>query len=246
MPDTTPSRPRPARTAPKPTRPTRTDTDDTRTPPAHVADRYLAEHVAARGWPTGTADRFGLSVIVDARGGLRIRYPFHAWDGREWIVASWQDRAVNTDARPKWLTPPGAVLPPFNARSLDARVVALIVCEGPADAITAAVALEHRADIGVVGIAGSKGWRPEWNPILDARVVVIAPDPDEAGAVLARDLVAAHPAAVVVDLEADLTDTARTNGLDHVAELLSVPVADALLGPAHGPGPPAPVTPPTR
>lgn len=191
---------------------------------ARIMDQYLTN----RGWPTWVVDRFGLTVVLDQWNRARVRHPFHAWTGDTWDVCAWQDRATSPKASPRWLTPTGAVLPPYNARSLDRLDLAgVIVTEGPADAITATVTLgTDAARFAVIGIAGSKGWRPEWAALIAGHPVVIAADPDTAGQVLVDSVRATYtgPLLAVVRLaHGDLTDTVRAVGADHVRELLLAP-----------------------
>jgi DNA primase len=220
------SRPKPK---PAPQKPTVTVETTTRAVPDEVADRVMAEHLEGRGWPPEAAQRFGLSVVVDRWGRLRIRYPFHGWTGDRWDVVSWQDRATSHEQRPKWLTPQGAVLPPFGMQALDTDdpVTGLVICEGPADTVTAALALEGRPDVVAVGIPGANGWRPGWSEMLaGVEAVVIAADPDEAGQRLVAAVMAdLRRPAVVLDLSAgDLTETAKSRGLAAVGDLLAAAV----------------------
>jgi len=229
----TPPRPNPK---PSPAKPTVAVEADARVVPDHVAARVMASHLEGRSWPPSAAERFGLTVVADRWGRLRIRYPFHGWTGGRWEVVSWQDRAASPDQRPKWLTPAGVTLPPFGWNALDTEetVTGLVICEGPADAITATLALNGRTDVVAVGIAGANGWRPGWSEMLaDVEAVVIAADPDEAGQKLVASVLAdlARPA-VVLDLSAgDLTDTAKVSGLAAVGDLLTAAVA--LVAPGH-------------
>lgn len=222
-----PSRPKPK---PSPPRPTVAVETATRVVPDAVAARVMADHLESRGWPPAAAERFGLTVVADRWGRLRIRYPFHGWTGSRWEVVSWQDRATSPDQRPKWLTPAGVTLPPFGWKALDteAVVTGLVICEGPADAITATMALDGRPDLVAVGVPGANGWRPGWSEMLaDVEAVVIAADPDEAGQKLVSTVLAAlDRPAVVLDLSAgDLTETAKSRGLAAVADLLTAAVA---------------------
>lgn len=188
------------------------------------ASTIMSTYLDGRGWPAAVVDRFDLTVVLDNGRRARIRHPFHAWDGSDWTVCGWQDRATTPGATVRWLTPAGATLPPFNARSLDRfGLVGVVATEGPADCITAVVALGDDAGrVAVIGIPGAKGWRPEWAELLAGHRVVIAADPDGAGQQLVDAIVADHRGPVVVlRLEhGDLTDTARAIGLDAVRELL--------------------------
>lgn len=222
------------RTAPKPApvhRPTVTEPDNAHTPSESVAGRVMREHLAGRGWPDTVPELFGLTVVLDTWGKPRIRYPYHAWDGTRWAVCSWQDRGHRNDQRPKYMTPKGAVLPPYNVRALDTLtdLAAVVVCEGAPDTITATLALAGRTDIVAVGIAGVNAWRTEWAPMLAAPVVIVAADPDKAGETLTdaimRDL--GRPVIVLDLVGGDLTETAKAHGLAAVTALLTATVDEA-------------------
>ena len=210
---------------------------------ARIMDQYLTR----RGWPTWVVDTFGLTVVLDRWNRARIRHPYHAWDGTDWAVCAWQDRATMPKAQPRWLTPTGAVLPPYNARTLDRLDLSgVIVTEGPADAITATVALGTDADrFAVIGIPGSKGWRADWAALVAGHPVVIAADPDTSGQTLVDSIRSTYTGprlAVVRFTHGDLTDTVTTVGADQVRELLLAPFGPAVhhqddsVDPA-GPGP---------
>ncbi len=223
-----PAPPRP--TKPPAQRPTMIVDTEKRTVPDAVSDRLLGDHLEQRGWPTEVASRFGLTVVVDRWGRPRIKYPYMGWTGDRWATVSWQSRATNAEQKPKWLTPPGAVLPPFGMQAFDtdSPVTGLVICEGPADAITATLALDTVEGAVAIGIAGTNGWRSEWASLLaEVETVVIAADPDEAGQNLVRAVVAdMRRPAVVLDLQAgDLTETAKARGLSAVTELLVTALA---------------------
>ena len=249
--------PQPVRTSPTPARPHRparqqhqVRSDNSRPIPDQVAATVMGRYLTSRGWPDDTPALFGLSVVADRWGRPRVRHPFHAWDSttQQWVVAAWQDRATGT-AQPKWMTPAGVRLPLYNVRALDSPtpLAAVVICEGPADTITAALALRDRPDMAAVGVAGANGWQSGWAALLGDAVVLIAADPDTAGqnlthAVL-RDL--GRPAVVLNLAAGDLTDTASQTGLAAVAELLTgsvavrepdpTPPATVAAGPAERP-----------
>jgi hypothetical protein len=227
-------RPEPVRTSSTPARPHRPqrhrhqvrNDEQPQQIPADTAAAVLGRYLAQRGWPDDTPELFGLSVVADRWGRPRIRHPFHAWDptSEQWVVAAWQDRATGT-AKPKWMTPAGVTLPLYNVAALDTPEppTGVVVCEGPADTITASLALRARPGWAAVGVAGANGWQPGWALLLGGAAVVIAADPDTAGQNLTNAVLAdLGRAAVVLNLAAgDLTDTARHAGLDAVAELLT-------------------------
>lgn len=165
---------------------------DTRRPSQEVAQDVLARYLAGRGWPAEVVDRFGLEVVLDTMGHCRVRHPFLVPTRNGQVLGAWQDRATG-DRGPKWLAPKGRPLPLYNVAALDnAFLEAVVLCEGPADTITATLALTGTADIAAVGIAGSGGWRSELALWFDGLDVVLALDPDTAGENLAarigRDL----------------------------------------------------------
>lgn len=215
-------------TPPEPARPTVHEPDNTGTVPAGTGTRIMRDHLAHRGWPDTVPERFGLTVVLDRFGKPRIRYPFHAWDGATWAVGSWQDRATSPGQKPKYMTPKGAVLPPYNVRALDTvhELAAVVVCEGAPDAITATLALEHRPDMVAIGVPGANNWRAEWAQLLTTPTVVVAADPDRAGENLPAAVLAAlgRPVVVLNLAGGDLTETAKRYGLAAVTELLAATV----------------------
>lgn len=202
---------------------------------AGAARRLMDAYLSERGWPAWVADRFGLSVVLDQYRKPRIRHPFHAWSDSDggpdgtWVVCAWQDRATQPAQRPKWMTPAGAVLAPYNLPSFPSadQLAGIIITEGPADCITAVVALgTHTQRLAVIGVAGASGWRPQWGALLAGHPVVIAADPDEAGEKLVAAVRTGYrgPRLAVVRLaHGDLTDTAKAVGMDAVRELLVAP-----------------------
>jgi hypothetical protein len=99
-----------------------------------------------------------------------------------------------------------------------------VICEGPADTITATVALEGHEEIAVIGVPGVSAWRKEWSDLLEGLRIVVAADNDEAGRKLEEAVatsVGKKVRAVRTPLEHnDLTDTAKILGLDNVRRLL--------------------------
>ena len=78
------------------------------TAPAHL-HRVLARFIDQRGWAPEVEEALGLTVVLDAYGSPRIRFPFTP-DGR-W----WQDRATSENAKLRWLSPKGTTPYPYQA-----------------------------------------------------------------------------------------------------------------------------------
>lgn len=233
--NSTSSRPSKEGTPPKSSTPggVPADLPETTRPTPEVAARVMAEHLDGRGWPAEVEELYGLEVVLDQKKAARIRYPFYA-PGPEGIeLSTWQDRAAGWRVKPKFLAPAGRKLPPFNLATLESLdITAVVITEGPPDAITAGLALRGRAEVAVIGIAGTQGWRPEYAELVAGLRVLVVADDDDAGALLARTIPA--------DLEAwcedvrtlttfpreagDLTEYGKTAGLEAVREL----VLDAL------------------
>lgn len=196
---------------------------EARRPSQSVAEKYLEKYLRSRGWPLSVVERHGLEVVVDTTGSLRVRHPYRVPNsGGGWRVAYYQDRDLGV-SRVKWLSPRGASPVPYNLESLEREDLAgVVVCEGPADTITAELALEGLERVAVVGVPGSGAWRAEWGRLLDGLRVVIAADNDPAGEKLAATVRASvrTPVALVRWSRGDLTETALEEGLAVVREVL--------------------------
>jgi hypothetical protein len=148
---------------------------------AEVLDRYCT----LRGWPTELAQVHQLSVVRRS-GSLWVRHPYLVPDPDleepQWM--SYQDRAWPLPTG-KWWNPAGQPLPLFGLEQFlhtpEPQVVFLV--EGAADCITARHALSHYPDICavVLGVPGSLSL-DKWWEVLDVPTVVLAFDPDPAGA----------------------------------------------------------------
>ena len=189
------------------------------------ADRiYLDKYLVSRGWPAEIAQEFSLSVVTDSAGVRRIRHPYFAPTSQrgQWAVTFYQDRGPKQVAR-KWLNPTGVASYPYNLRSLERdNLRALVVCEGPADTITAHLALEGLADVACIGIAGVDHWRKEWACLLEGLLIVVAMDNDEAGEKLVMKVKESSPNGVMVvrPKGKDLSEMLLSCGLDEVRALL--------------------------
>jgi hypothetical protein len=213
-----------------------------RTPPAPTGNTvaadieadYLGRYCGWRGWPLEVAKRYGVHV-VQVHGRYYARHPFYVPTLTGPVMFGWQDRALYKPARAKWLAPPAWPLPLWGVESFTtATVPVVVICEGPADGLTAAYALEDYADgwrPTVVAVPGVATWRPDWTALFEGAHVVTAGDPDNAGeelnARLAKDL---GPVAASVHranrdlLTTDLTGALQAYGRHYVAAALMAPL----------------------
>lgn len=214
-----------ASTPSKPKRSLSPKPEDTATAPTdtEAAARFMGRYLSARGWPASVVDTFGLSVVIDSTGAARIRHPYFVPNASgEWTATYWQDRG-GKDSRSKWLSPKGGSPVLYNLRSLERdNLAGVVICEGPADTVTASLALEAVPSVAVIGCPGASAWRPEWAQLVTGLRVVVAADNDPAGQRLeeAVRLSVGQPVALCRFSAGDLTDTAREHGLDSVKELL--------------------------
>lgn len=198
---------------------------DTATAPtdSEAAARFMERYLTARGWPSSVVETFGLSVVIDSSGAARVRHPYFVPGvSGEWTAAYWQDRGSKA-SRTKWLSPKGGSPVLYNLPSLERdNLAGVVICEGPADTVTAALALEGSPSVAVIGCPGASAWRPEWAQLVTGLRVVVAADNDPAGQRLeeAVRLSVGQPVALCRFSAGDLTDTAREHGLDSVTELL--------------------------
>lgn len=220
-------RPRAVPAKPK-RRPTAPPKDTASRPTPERASRFLERYLEARGWPSSVVESFGLEVVVDSSGALRVRHPyFTPTRSGEWVSTYWQDRGTSA-SRAKWLSPKGATPTLYNLRSLERdNLEGVVVCEGPADTVTAALALEGFDTVAVIGCPGVNNWRSEWSPLLEGLRVVVAADNDNAGRLLEEKVNDSLGRRVTYlrPSENDLTDTAKARGLEKVRTLLVAALA---------------------
>ncbi len=148
------------------------------------SERAMAEYLAARQWRPEAAAAFGLGVVADGRGQLRIRHPYRS--GAECIW--YQDRAVADGVQPRWLSPKGHPRVPFAldlAAALDGPVV--VVVEGPSDVVAAWHAATAAPVVGLPGTAGVS----RWGAMLAGLDVLALLDADPAGDRAAAELASA-------------------------------------------------------
>lgn len=230
---------KPSAPAPRPKAPRPVDTSERPSP--EEASRFLACYLEWRAWPEDIAKRFGLEVVLDSHGGLRVRHPYLVATGSgEWVLGWWQDRGGAKSTR-KWLAPKGSEVVLHNLPSLESDTLdAVVVCEGPADTITAALVLEDlRESVAVVGVPGAGNWKPEWASLFSGLRVVIAADNDEAGRRLEQAVSASLDGGAVVIRPAsgDLSTlyaeqgyaALRTLLLSGLGDLAPAPLPEVLL-----------------
>jgi hypothetical protein len=193
----------------------------------------LSAYLASRQWPAEVAEAFGLQVVRLNRhfeqDTLRVLHPFFEHKAGEWRATSWQARRLDNANAQKWLAPLGAALPLYNLRALDpAELTSAVVCEGPADTVTAWLATRDIDGLAVVGVPGSQAWRTEWAAYFEGLAVVIAGDNDKAGATFTAKVAGDLRASAALLVSAcppegvnDLTDMAKVHGLGAVRELLT-------------------------
>ena len=143
----------------------------------------MSDYLTARQWPAEVVEAFGLRIVrlnrTSERDTVRVLHPFYEHRAGEWRATSWQARRLDNVTESKWLAPLGMALPLYNVRSLDADgLTAAIICEGPADTVTAWLAVRDVPGIAVVGVPGSQAWRKQWAEYFTGLAVVIAGDAD--------------------------------------------------------------------
>jgi len=205
----------------------------------------LSAYLSSRQWPTEVVETFGLQIVrlnrPEDSNTLRVLHPFFEHKAGEWRATTWQARRLDNSEVMKWLAPYGASLPLYNLRALDPQdITAAVVCEGPADTVTAWLATRDIAGLAVIGVPGSQAWRTEWAAYFEGLAVVIAGDNDKAGAQFAAKVATDLRAGVSQLANAcppegvnDLTDMAKVHGLDAVRELLTKTLP--VQAPKHAP-----------
>ena len=193
----------------------------------------MSAYLHSRQWPTEVVEAFGLQVVrlnrPEESTTLRVLHPFFEHKAGEWRATTWQGRRLDNVEGKKWLAPSGACLPLYNLRALDPQdIAAAVVCEGPADTVTAWLATRDIAGLAVVGVPGAQAWRTEWADYFEGLAVVIAGDNDKAGETFTTKVATDLRAGVSLLAKAcppegvnDLTDMAKVHGIDAVRELLT-------------------------
>jgi DNA primase len=203
----------------------------TQRPTTEKAAHFLSMYLSFRSWPISMVEAFSLEVVLDSYGQCRVRHAsFTPTLSGEWQASYWQDRRRSSGQGAKWLSPHGVPPVLYNLRSLERdELTAVVICEGPADTITATLALEGHEGIAVIGVPGVNAWRSEWAELLTGLRVVVAADNDEAGKKLEEAVAnSVRKKVKAVQLQPqhnDLTDTAKALGLSSVRRLLLSAVA---------------------
>ena len=216
-----------AQPAPKALQPLTARHHKTQKPNADTCQKVLNSYLTFRGWPEWVVSQFGLSVVADDRGLVRVRHPFYAHTAEGCQPVAFQDRATG-QALPKWKGPQGVPLPLYNGHTLTDEVRAVLICEGPADTISACVAVKNHPGVTAVGVAGVNAWRTEWAHLFTGRMVVTVADSDTAGGTL-RDRVEDDLTPITKSLlhlllpteVNDLTDYCKQYGYELVGDNLS-------------------------
>lgn len=203
--------------------------------PADIEADYLGRYCGWRGWPLEVAKRHGLTVVVDDHGRYWCRHPFMVPTASGPIMFGWQDRTLDKTVKPKWKAPANWAPVLWGVDSFaTATVPIVVICEGPADGLTASYVLEGyntEAAPAVVAVPGVTTWRTDWNRLFAGYHVVTAGDPDHAGdglnerlAVDLKETAASVHRADRSLLTTDLTTALSQYGPDYVAAALMAPL----------------------
>ncbi|NBP56121.1 hypothetical protein EBU71_06220 [bacterium] len=218
---------------PEPTRVLRVVTDDLKRLKEPDGRALLEHYVTARGWPLSTVERFGLAAVEYK--GPRVLHPLYGYVNGKLELVSWQLRLdlreETTDDRPKYVSKAGALLTFYGLQTLERDdLEAVVLVEGPADYVTATLALEavgadRWAVLGIVGAKSIAGLEP----LVRGLEVVVAFDHDDNRTgddaalkvvdALGRSVVRVRPPAT----DKDLTEAAKRLGLETVGEWLYRP-----------------------
>ena len=199
------------------------------TKPSGLVDdaKALSDYLASRGWPAEVAKTFGLQIMRDEFGTKRVRHPFYAWIDGTLTEAGWQARRLDNSQELRWLGAKDTPLPIYNLPALEADdITHAVICEGPADTITAALACSTLPGWACVGVAGAQSWRDEWAQLFTGLSVVIATDNDAAGEKLSARITASLGGVASLIVAAcptanDLGDMAKAQSIEAVRELLT-------------------------
>ena len=136
----------------------------------------LVTWCAGRGWGPWVIDALGLTLVKDAYGHARARFPFRM----RGEVAYFQDRALDDGAKFRWLSPKGGKPLPYEVERLQLAHERghVVLVEGVTDV---AALVDVYTEPAVVGIPGAKAWRPQWAEAFRGLVVVVLGDNDPAG-----------------------------------------------------------------
>jgi len=215
---------------PEPRRELRVVGDDLRRLPAEAGRELIEHYLDERGWPSSVVERFGLAA-VEFRG-PRVLHPLYGYVNGTLELVSWQLRLdlrlTETAERPKWWSKAGASLTFYGIEALERDdLEGVVLVEGPADQITATLALEAVGASGwcALGIVGAKSLSG-LEELVRGLSVVVAFDHDGNGtgdeaagkvvAALGRAVVRVRPSLE----DKDITAAAKRLGLVAVGECL--------------------------
>lgn len=218
---------------PKPVKVLHVAHDDLKRLPVAQGQELLEHYLSERGWPSSVVERFGLAA-VEFRG-LRVLHPLYGYVNGTLKLVSWQLRLdlrlSETSDSPKWWSKAGAGLTFYGIEALEREdLEGVVLVEGPADQITATLALEATgastwAALGIVGAKNLEGLEP----LVRGLSVVVAFDNDVNGTgdIAAQKVVKALGRSVMrvrpsLD-DKDLTEAAKRHGLATVGEWLYRP-----------------------
>lgn len=226
--------------------------DNATAPPADTAERLLSAYLSKRGWPREAAGRYGLRVVIGRGGRPYVRHPFYRLgETGELITQTWQDRLCHDlEGVSKWDTPARSSLLIYNEPALSREGLELVViCEGPADAISAEVALAAYPNAAAVAVAGSGAWKHEYTDryarLFAEKSVLVVGDRDAAGASMRTSVGQAlgriaKRVRVVTPPVNDLTDWCQRDGFAEVGRLLVKYATAPATGPQDSPPTPPP------
>jgi DNA primase len=209
----------------------------------------MARYLASRGWPANVAEVFGLRIVQlnrrKERGIIRALHPFHDYEAGKLRECGWQARRLDNSGDARWLSPVNVTLPLYNMAALEAEgLTTAVLCEGPADTVTAWLATNDLPWLACVGVAGAQSWRDEWAELFAGLRVVLAFDNDEAGETFTRRVaysLRGHAAQLIAACPPrgcnDLGDLLKVSGVSAVRELLtaSLPLTIPEAPPADAP-----------
>ena len=142
---------------------------------AHTAERMLYTFLDRRGWPRELAGALDLSVVIDAYGHPRVRFPFRL----QGEVVGHQDRLIGPGEQ-RWLSARGPIRCPYEVDRLTLAEERghLIMVEGVSDTVAILAGFENPAVVGIPGVCGLKA---HWVLAFRDLGVFLVADNDDAG-----------------------------------------------------------------
>lgn len=170
-----------------------------------LSDLATEKYLEARGITADLRRTYLLGVCDDVRPGW-LSIPYIRPSGVIWF----NYRNPEPGAKPKYQSNGARHLYNTEAFDIADRYGEIAICEGEFDAIIAT-----KLGIPAVGVPGATNWvnNHHWHELFRGypKVLVLA-DPDDAGESLAQTILDTLPAARVVRLPADVTDTYLQHG----------------------------------